>query len=219
MYLICDLLGIGFFFQSRAQGHFGSFSAVPKWPWARDYESFCLFLSKKVPVPLVAVIQFSPQQINCQSLYGPITDSHLFWGTSHNNKKKKRKKKNKNRDSSNRHCFLSLPTRGQQISQIKMGLLRRRLIFAKDFDMNKFSTDNISPVSTLEDTRCISTSPKSFCLPLGYILVMCYITYRYPSTFWQPRHFMHWDSGFLSQLLVRDSAFTSENPWSAPWGE
>ena len=103
-------------------------------------------------------------------MYGPITDSHLFWGTSlanfalNHNKKKKGKKKNKNRDSSNRHRFLSLPTRRQQTSQIKMGLLRRRLIFAKDFDMNKFSTDNISPVSTLEDTRCISTSPKSFCL-------------------------------------------------------
>ena len=77
---------------------------------------------------------------------------------------KKKKKKNKNRDSSSRHRFLSLPTRGQQISQIKMGLLRRRLIFAKDFDMNKFSTDNIWPVSILEDTRCISTSLKSFCL-------------------------------------------------------
>ena len=45
-----------------------------------------------------------------------------------------------------------------------MGLLRRRLIFAKDFDMNKFSMDKIWPVSTLEDTRWISTWPKSFCL-------------------------------------------------------
>ena len=77
---------------------------------------------------------------------------------------KKRKKTNKNRDSSNRHRFLSLPTRRQQTSQIKMGLLRRRLIFAKAFDMNKFSMDKIWPVSKLEDTRCISTWPKSFCL-------------------------------------------------------
>ena len=79
-------------------------------------------------------------------------------------KKKRKKKKNKNRDSSNRHRLLSLPTRGQQISQIKMGLLRRRLIFAKAFDMNKFSMDKIWLVSTLEDTRCISTWQKSFCL-------------------------------------------------------
>ena len=113
-----------------------------------EITNLCLFVTKKVPVPFATVMQFSPQQINCQSLYGPITDSYLFWGTSLANfalnlkkkKKKKRKKKNKNRDSSNRHCFLSLPTRGQQISQIKMGLLRRRLIFAKDFDMNKFLT-------------------------------------------------------------------------------
>ena len=45
-----------------------------------------------------------------------------------------------------------------------MGLLRRRLIFAKAFDMKKFSMDKIWPVSTLEDTRCISTWQKSFCL-------------------------------------------------------
>ena len=38
------------------------------------------------------------------------------------------------------------------------------MIFAKDFDMNKFSMDKIWPVSTLEDTRCISTWPKNFCL-------------------------------------------------------
>ena len=217
MYLICYLLGIGFFFQSRAQGHFGSFSAVPKLPWARDYKSLS-FVTKKVPVPFATVRQFSPQQINCQSLYGPITDSYLFWGTSLANfalnlkkKGKKKNKKNKNRDSSNRHRFLSLPTRRQQISQIKMGLLRRRLIFAKDFDMNKFSMDKIWSVSTLEDTRCITF----VCLPLGYTLVMCYITHT--STFWQLWHFMHWDSGCLSQLLIRDSAFTSES-WLAPWG-
>ena len=92
-----------------------------------------------------------------------------------------------------------------------MGLLRRRLIFAKDFDMNKFSMDKIWSVSTLEDARCITF----VCLPLGYILVMCYITYT--STFWQLWHFMHWDSGCLSQLLVRNSAFTSESWSSMRW--
>ena len=89
MYLICYLLGIGFFFfQSRAQGHFGS--------------NLCLFVTKKVPVPFATVIQFSPQQINCQSLYGPITDSYLFWGTSLANfalnlEKTKKEKKEKKR--------------------------------------------------------------------------------------------------------------------------
>ena len=152
MYLICDLLGIFFFFSISSPGSFRLIFSGAEMTLGSRLQIIvfsCLFVTKKVPVPFATVIQFSPQQINCQSLYGPITDSHLFWGTSlanfalNHNKKKKGKKKNKNRDSSNRHRFLSLPTRRQQTSQIKMGLLRRRLIFAKDFDMNKFSTDNI----------------------------------------------------------------------------
>ena len=215
--MICYLLGIGFFFNLEPRVISAHFQLCRNDP-ELEITNHCLFITKKVPVPFATVIQFSPQQINCQSLYGPITDSYLFWGTSLANfalnlkkKGKKKNKKNKNRDSSNRHRFLSLPTRRQQISQIKMGLLRRRLIFAKDFDMNKFSMDKIWSVSTLEDTRCITF----VCLPLGYILVMCYITHT--STFWQLWHFMHWDSGCLSQLLIRDSAFTSES-WLAPWG-
>ena len=218
MYLICDLLGIVFFFNLEPRVISAHFQRCRNDPGLEITNLFVFFLVKKSQCPS----RLSYNSLLNRSIVNPCMGQSLiaiYFGEPliKIKKKKKGKKKNKNRDSSNRHRFLSLPTRRQQTSN--MGLLRRRLIFAKDFDMNKFSTDKIWPVSTLEDTRCISTSPKSFCLPLGYILVMCYITYRYPSTFWQPRHFMHWDSGFLSQLLVRDSAFTSENPWSAPWGE
>ena len=146
--MICCLLGIVFFFNLEPRVISAHFQLCRNDP-GLEITNYCLFVTKKVLGPFATVIQFSAQQINCQSLYGPIPDSYLFWGTSLANfalnlkkkkRKKKKKKKNKNRDSSNRHCFLSLPTRGQQISQIKMGLLRRRLIFAKDFDMNKFLT-------------------------------------------------------------------------------
>ena len=148
MYLICYLLGIGLFFFNLEPRVISAHFQLCRNDPGLEITNLCLFVTKKVPVPFATVIQFSPQQINCQSLYGPITDSHLFKGTSLanfalNHNKKKNKKNNKNRDSSNRHRFLSLPTRRQQTSQIKMGLLRRRLIFAKDFDMNKFSMDKI----------------------------------------------------------------------------
>ena len=55
-------------------------------------------------------------------------------------------KKDKNRDSSNRHRFLSLPTRGKQTSQIKMSLLCKRLILTEAFDMKNFSQDFELPV-------------------------------------------------------------------------
>ena len=144
MYLICYLLGIGLFFFNLEPRVISAHFQLCRNDPGLEITNLCLFVTKKVPVPFATVIQFSPQQINCQSLYGPITDSYQFWGTPLANfALNLNKKKNKNKDSSNRHCFLSLPTRGQQISQIKMGLLRRRLIFAKDFDMNKFSMDKI----------------------------------------------------------------------------
>ena len=126
-------------------------------------------------------------------------------------------KKDKNRDASNGHRFLSLPTRGKQTSQIKMGVLCRRLILIKAFEMkNLLWTRLIWLASTLEDTRCISTWWRAcVCLPLGFILVTCYTTYS--SICWWLWHSMHWDTSRLLQLLVRENAFTSKN-WSVPWG-
>ena len=68
-----------------------------------------------------------------------------------------------------------------------MGLLRRRLIFAKDFDMNKFLTSQ-------------------------------YIRRHKMYLYMTEKLLFVYFCGCLSQLLVRDSAFTSES-WSAPWGE
>ena len=96
MYLICDL-GIVFFFNLEPRVISAHFQRCRNDP-GLEITNHCLFVTKKVPVPFATVIQFSPQQINCQSLYGPITDSYLFWGTSLANfalnlKKKKKKKK------------------------------------------------------------------------------------------------------------------------------
>ena len=99
--MICYLLGIGFFFSISSPGSFRLIFSCAEMTLGSpglEITNHCLLLLKKVPVPFATVIQFSPQQINCQSLYGPITDSYLFWGTSLANfalnlKKKKKKKK------------------------------------------------------------------------------------------------------------------------------
>ena len=103
MYLICYLLGIGFFFSISSPGSFRLIFSGAEMTLGSRLQIIvfsCLFVTKKVPVPFATVIQFSPQQINCQSLYGPITDSYLFWGTSLANfslnlEKKKEKKEKK----------------------------------------------------------------------------------------------------------------------------
>ena len=82
MYLICYLLGIGLFFFNLEPRVISAHFQLCRNDPGLEITNLCLFVTKKVPVPFATVIQFSPQQINCQSLYGPITDSYLFWGTS-----------------------------------------------------------------------------------------------------------------------------------------
>ena len=148
--MICYLLGIGFFFNLEPRVISAHFQLCRNYP-GLEITNHCLLLLKKSQSPsrLLDNSLLNRSIVNpCmgQSLIAiyfgeplsPISPSIII-----KIKKKKEKKKNKNRDSSNRHRFLSLPTRRQQTSQIKMGLLRRRLIFAKDFDMNKFSMDKI----------------------------------------------------------------------------
>ena len=88
-----------FFFSISSQGSFRLIFSGAEMTLGSRLEIIVSLLLKKVPVPFATVIQFSPQQINCQSLYGPITDSYLFWGTSlanfAPNLKKKRKKRKK----------------------------------------------------------------------------------------------------------------------------
>ena len=144
MYLICDLLGIVFFFNLEPRVISAHFQRCRNDPGLEITNLFVFFLVKKSQCPS----RLSYNSLLNRSIVNPCMGQSLiaiYFGEPliKIKKKKKGKKKNKNRDSSNRHRFLSLPTRRQQTSQIKMGLLRRRLIFAKDFDMNKFSTDKI----------------------------------------------------------------------------
>ena len=149
MYLICYLLGIVFFFNLEPRVISAHFQRCRNDPELEITNLFVFFLVKKSQSPS----RLSYNSLLNRSIVNPCMGQSLIAiyfreplspiSPSIIIKKKNEKKRNKNRDSSNRHRFLSLPTRRQQISQIKMGLLRRRLIFAKDFDMNKFSTDNI----------------------------------------------------------------------------
>ena len=126
MYLICYLLGIVFFFNLELRVISAHFQRYRNDPGLEITNLFVFFLVKKSQSPsrLSYNSLLNRSIVNpCmgQSLIAiyfreplsPISPSIVI--------KKKKKKNNKNRDSSNRHRFLSLPTRRQQTSQIKMG--------------------------------------------------------------------------------------------------